>query len=345
MDRDGKERTQQTEPTSPSARHTVGAVVRRTGLSAHVLRAWERRYGAVRPVRTAGGQRLYTDDDLVRLRLLRRLTAGGWSISSIAGLPDAELERLAAEPLDVGVPAAGPEGGPGGERAGHVAETGGRGRSVEGIGAAYVEWCIAAGARMDEAAVHGLLWRAAVSLGSRAFLEEVLVPLLREVGGRWHAGELGPAQEHVVSQAVRRVMLRLLETLEVRGGGPVMVVTTLAGEQHEFGALMASLVARDEGWRAAYLGPSLPAEEVVRSVRVLNAEIAALSLVNLGEASRGVVEVGDLRAGLPVGVDVVLGGAGALQARRAYEAAGARVLESAAELREWLRARREAGAA
>jgi MerR family transcriptional regulator, light-induced transcriptional regulator len=65
--------------------HPIGVVARRTGVSLHVLRAWERRYGVVEPVRTEGGQRLYSDADVARLRLLRQVTEAGRNISQVAG--------------------------------------------------------------------------------------------------------------------------------------------------------------------------------------------------------------------------------------------------------------------
>ena len=78
-------------------RYPVRLVAVRTGLTPHVLRAWERRYGVVSPVRTDGGQRLYSDLDIERLRLLRRLTDRGHAIGRIASLPIAELARLDEE--------------------------------------------------------------------------------------------------------------------------------------------------------------------------------------------------------------------------------------------------------
>ena len=89
-------------------RHPVRLVASRTGLSPHVLRAWERRYGVVAPHRSAGGQRLYSDHDVERLRQLRQLTGRGHSISRIASLSLADLQRL--EQLAPPAPAMPPDG-------------------------------------------------------------------------------------------------------------------------------------------------------------------------------------------------------------------------------------------
>src|SRR5689334_19916106 len=77
-----------------SARISIGAVARKTGLSAHVLRAWERRYGVVKPRRTEGGLRLYTHEDILRLQLLRKLTEQGHPISQIASMSGSDLAEM-----------------------------------------------------------------------------------------------------------------------------------------------------------------------------------------------------------------------------------------------------------
>ncbi|MDH3428172.1 MAG: MerR family transcriptional regulator, partial [Gemmatimonadota bacterium] len=102
-----------TIPAEPE--HPIQVVSHRTGLSADVLRAWERRYGAVRPDRSASRRRLYSDRDIERLILLRRATKAGRTIGQIATLPDDRLRQLVASDVTAGirriadVPAAPPE--------------------------------------------------------------------------------------------------------------------------------------------------------------------------------------------------------------------------------------------
>src|SRR5512143_1438455 len=79
------------------AHHTIKAAAHRTGLTPHVLRVWERRYGAVKPGRTDTNRRLYSDEELERLSLLRDFTRGGHSISAVARLPLEKLRQLAAQ--------------------------------------------------------------------------------------------------------------------------------------------------------------------------------------------------------------------------------------------------------
>ena len=92
---------------SGEPRHPMKIVVRRSGLTPHVIRVWERRYGAVIPLRTPTNRRLYSDADIERLRVLRHLTHAGHSISHIAQLPMEQLQSLVRADTDeepVGVP-------------------------------------------------------------------------------------------------------------------------------------------------------------------------------------------------------------------------------------------------
>ncbi|HSJ09412.1 MAG TPA: MerR family transcriptional regulator [Longimicrobiales bacterium] len=299
--------------------HPIGVVAKRTGITLHVLRAWERRYAVVEPVRTSGGQRLYTDAHIERLRLLRRVTEAGRNISQVAALSDAELAGLAA--ADEQAPVEGP--------------------SPEGASnaASYRSASLAAGERLDGDAVYGALMRALVSLRPGEFLGEVLLPLLRDVGERWNAGRLGPAQEHVVSVAVRRVLTWLLDAYEPAPDAPVLVLTTVSGEQHEFGAMVVGAVALEEGWRVVYLGASLPPEEIARAATMLNAPVVGVSMVNRN-VTDAVAGVEALRRLMPASVRVLAGGAGAHVRAESLRAAGAEVLTELQDVRASLRAHR-----
>jgi DNA-binding transcriptional MerR regulator/methylmalonyl-CoA mutase cobalamin-binding subunit len=267
-------------------RHPMGVVVQRTGLSAHVLRAWERRYGAVEPGRTEGRQRLYSDAEVLRLRLLKRATEGGRSIGSVAELSTEELVTLVGE--DVGE--------------GHA-----------GAGADHEEYlaaCLEAADRMDGHGLRGHLMRAVVKLSAPVFVTGVVGPLLERVGEQWERGELRPAQEHVVSTAVRQVLDWLLGRFDASEDAPLLVAGTPSGELHEFGAMLAAVVAADAGWRVLYLGPSLPAEEIAAAADRVGAAVVAMSVVDgeEGDLELASRELTSLRAALPDGVLLVTGG-------------------------------------
>lgn len=288
-------------------RHPMGVVVQRTGLTAHVLRAWERRYGAVDPGRTKGGQRLYSDADVIRLRLLKRVTEVGRPIGSVARLPTEELAALVGEDAAAGT------GGVGGVGEVLAADGGEPVERWDGPGAIaqerYLSACLSAADALDGAALRSELMRAVVRLTPAVFVGGVVVPLLHRVGALWEQGVLRPAQEHVVSTAVRQVLDWLLGEFEPGEAAPILVSSTPSGELHEFGAMLASVVAADAGWRVLYLGPSLPPGEIAAAALLSAASVVAVSVVREQE-DPGVwkLELEELRDLLPRGVLLVVGG-------------------------------------
>jgi DNA-binding transcriptional MerR regulator len=207
------------------ARLPVRAVIKRTGLSADVLRAWERRYGAVKPARTAGGQRLYSESDVERLTLLRRAATAGHSIAEVATLDLSALEALIDEP------------------------TGDRSAPPAQAVARAIADALEAAERLDRAATEQIVRRFALGFGTAAMVDHVVGPFLREVGERWHAGTLSPAHEHLASRAIASVLGWALDSFNAVPRAPRLIVTTPAGEQHELGALLAAAAAAEEGWR------------------------------------------------------------------------------------------------
>src|SRR5918998_1168765 len=199
---------------SGAPRYPMRVVISRTGLTADVLRAWERRYGAVRPQRSAGGQRLYSEDDVARLTLLRRATLAGHSVAEIARLDESALEALLEEPARAQV-----------------------GPSADAVDA-VVATALAATTRLDAPAVEAALKRGALAFGGPALVDQVLSRFLQRVGELWHAGTLGPAHEHLASAAVRRVLGWATDAYTATPRAPRLVVATPVGELHEFGAML-----------------------------------------------------------------------------------------------------------
>lgn len=282
-------------------RHPIRVVSQRTGLSSPVLRAWERRYGAVTPSRSEGGQRLYSDADVRRLQLLATAVDGGRTIGLIADLDAEALHALIdadrENPVQMNGEAIPPDEG----RVGVALEL------IEGM-------------RTDE--LEQLLMRYAVELRPHELVEGVMLPLLQEVGRAWQSGRVHPCTEHVASITIRRFLEWLSSANPSGHEAPLALTGTPAGQRHEFGALLAGVVAAHEGWRVRFLGPDLPAAEVARAVETLGASMIALSAVHPRLDSRGVEEVLELRRALPDFVTVVIGGAGADPHGEAWTEAG-----------------------
>ena len=302
-----------TDRTNGEARYPMRVVMSRTGLTADVLRAWERRYGAVQPYRSPAGQRLYSDRDVERLLLLRRATLDGHSIGAIATLDDHALEALLAR-------------SPATEAATPHAEL----RTL-------LREAMHAAERLDSSALEATLRRATMALGATPFVDEFAPRFLVEVGERWHAGTLGVAHEHLATSLVRRALDRVIEAFVVPVRAPRLVVATPAGEQHELGAMLVAAAAAQEGWRVVYLGANLPAAEIIGAAQDVHARAVALSLV----AARGHDVVAELRAtarGLPDGTSLLVGGRTAELVVGETHARGVRVLGDIAALRRALRA-------
>ena len=260
--------------------YPIRAVSRMTGISVDTLRAWERRYEAVRPARNDRG-RLYSDDDVARLQKLGALVKRGHAIGTVAGLDDRALDGL----LD-------------GEAA-HAPEPGVR------AGAADLTTLGRALDRYDLDAIESTLNRHAVLLPPRELVFSVILPLLQEVGHRWETGRLRPAQEHLVSSIVRSVLGGLLRASTRPHASPRVVFATPAGERHELGLLSAALLAATAGYGVVYLGQDLPADDIAHAASTAGARIIVVSLTTPGAVTRD--EVGKL-AGLTAGVELWMGG-------------------------------------
>lgn len=308
------------DETKGSPRHPIRVVARRTGLSLATLRAWEKRYQVVDPHRSAGGHRLYRDEDISRLRLLREAVQGGRSIGQIADLSLEELEELVVED---------------GRSLHAAAQRSGGGREEAAV---FLEEALEAVRAYDVARVERILMRAAMTLQPGELLDQVVVGLLSEVGDLWHKGSVNVAQEHASSVAIQRFLGWLIGNAEVGSGARTIVFTTPAGQRHEFGALLAAAAAALEGWRAVYLGADLPAPDIAEAVAGSGAVAVAMSAVVSGVEPDPVSEILALREAVPEGVQIIAGGPALEEHAPALSQEGVVVVESLGGFRESLRA-------
>jgi len=281
--------------TDDEITHPINYASRRSGLSQHVIRAWERRYGAVEPLRTTTNRRSYTEQHVERLRLLKALCDGGHSIGSIARLSDDELRGMLAKTrLRVFEP-------PTNERllAQPPADPG-----------MHLEQCKETTRNQDEHGLRTALSDAHVSLGLYRFLTDVVGPLMEWVGNAWHDGELRISHEHLTSAVVRGYLSGLRDSSDGMGGEPAIVFSTPTDQHHEIGAQIAALLAGMEGWAGVYLGPNLPAEELVASAGIAGARAVALSVIYVPEAGRLLAFLKRLKSLLPESTELIVGGSG-----------------------------------
>jgi DNA-binding transcriptional MerR regulator/methanogenic corrinoid protein MtbC1 len=284
-----------------------------------VLRAWEMRYGVVSPSRTEGGQRLYSDADVLRLSLLHRVVEEGRNISQVAPMSTAELQVLARED----------ESG----RTGFDPPKPLAGTSAAGI-------LTDARRAVDELNPGGLeriLTRAALAFSVSTITDDIVGPLLREIGAAWEDGLAGPGQEHLATVVIRRFLEWMLQRVNAEEGAPVLVAGTASGEKHELGALLSAVSGAEAGWRSVFIGPDLPAEEIASVAVRLGAAVVAVSCVDPRTAQSLPGEIHAIRMRLPDGVRLVLGGPLPIAAEIAASETGVEFLGTLRELRAGLR--------
>jgi MerR family transcriptional regulator, light-induced transcriptional regulator len=262
---------------------TIKAVAQATGLTVETLRAWERRYEVVQPSRDGSGRRTYSATDVARLRLLRSATELGHTISRLAQLSEDDLAKL-------------------------VADSGGHARSAVARGQTYVDRALDAALHSDPSGVEEVLTSALALLPPNEVVNSVLVPLVREIGERWHQGEVSIAQEHMVTDIVKRLIISVSRGYLRSDQGPCLVLATLSGERHELGILMCSWLAATRRFRTHYLGVDCPAEEIARFALEVEARAVLISLVMPENEVPALDQLGRLASALDGRCEVWVGG-------------------------------------
>jgi len=273
----------------PAVTYPIRAVSLMTGVSIDTLRAWERRHQAVTPVRDERG-RMYTDADVRRIKRLRDAVAAGHAIGRVAAMSDELLEKMSLAAASDLVPAT---------------------RRVPSTSVVDTTTIIDALERFDAGTVETELARAAALLRPPELLRDVLVPVLTEVGERWHNGRGRITHEHMLSASVRNVLGSLLRVHQKAGVPDSLLFATPAGERHEFGALGAALMAASGGLGAIYLGPDLPGDDIVAVTTVVPIEVVVLGVSGAGDTERVDKEVALIARHLEPHVELWLGGPGA----------------------------------
>jgi DNA-binding transcriptional MerR regulator len=258
-----------------SVPYPIGAVSRLTGISTDTLRAWERRYQAVTPPR-GGRRRDYDQADVERLTLLRRVVEKGHAIGSVARLPNAELREMLTE-----------QTGPDSD-------------------SSIVNTLLSLLDRFDYAALNERLSRIAALLPASEVVEQVVFPVMREVGERWHRKEISMAQEHMMTMLVQRILGTLLTLNRPAADAPKLIFTTPQGEEHSLAVLAAAMLAPGAGISPIYLGPNLPVDEILLAQRRSGARAIVLQITDA--AVRSEPQVREIEEKLPADVEVWLGG-------------------------------------
>jgi len=227
--------------SSDSGALRIGEFARRVGVNPELLRAWERRYGLLQPIRTEGGFRLYTAEDAERVEQMKGALAEGLSAAEAA-------RRTLAPP----------------SRA--------NGDALENAR----ERLLAAAHAYDEAGVHSVLDEAIAGFALETVLRELILPVLREIGDEWERGELEVGEEHFATTVIRERLLSL-SRLWSRGGGPLAILACAPGERHDIGLIAFGLVLRSHGWRILFLGADTPVQTVAEAAAAMKPQLVVVA--------------------------------------------------------------------
>jgi methanogenic corrinoid protein MtbC1 len=248
----------------------IAALARRTGVRPDTLRKWEHRYGAIRPQRTPGGQRRYTETDVARVEWLKARLEEGYRIGEAAALLGST-------------------------------DVAGAPQSADELGEALYR-CVASN---EAAGIEQALAQAFGMLSVEDALTRVIAPVLERIGTGWAEGELSVAQEHLASTVVRGHLERLLA--DTRGAlRGVAVLACAPGERHELGLLMLAIMLRADGWQVAYLGADTPLFDAAHLAQQLDARLLCVS-ATMTDKLAGLAEA-VANAALGDSTELVLGG-------------------------------------
>ncbi|HAV62089.1 MAG TPA: hypothetical protein DCY13_06955 [Verrucomicrobiales bacterium] len=286
--------------------HPIKLVAAKTGLSPHLIRVWERRYGAVSPERTDTHRRMYSELDIERLKLLGMLTESGHSIGNIATL---DIDALRALMVDRPVPAAMPRG----EQL-HF--------DRREIGKHYVDRAVTAIADLKHAALENALQEGAVALGQQGVLIHVVAPLAEEVGVLWQNGTIGVAHEHFASAIIRTFLGNMSRPFAPNETSPHILTATPTGQLHELGAMLITAASVALGWQATYLGASISPVEIASALKQKPARVVGMSIVYPPDDPNVAKELRRLKQLLPEQVRLMVGGRAAPSYRDVIEDIG-----------------------
>ena len=250
--------------------YSIKEAASRSGVSIPTLRAWERRYGVVQPVRTPSGYRLYDEGSIARLKHMRALLSNGWR--------PREAARRVIEAAEAGETVLEGNGSrPAGASATDASE-------AERLGQAFLQ----AALRYDAAALETIMDDVFARGSFEWAMETVIFPALEGVGDAWESGELSVAAEHAASQAVVR-RLALFYEASARATTTEVVVGLPPAARHDLGALAFSVAARRVGVGVLFLGADVPIESwltVVRESGATYAVIAVPTAADVGAATQ-----------------------------------------------------------
>lgn len=234
--------------------YNIKAVVEATGLPAATLRAWERRYRALSPGRTASGYRLYSGRDIVILKWLKARVDEGMNISQAIHLlalqPPHETVN-AADGVRQSTPLQAPR------------------ESGDALVSALIHY--------DEGLADRVLEEAFAVYGVELVAERILAPAMARIGDMWHEGRVSTSSEHFASSYLRRKLDSIVNAFPQSNSGPLVVLGCAPGNWHELGVLLIHLMLRRRHVNTIYLGQNVPVDQFVEEMTQLKPTLIVMA--------------------------------------------------------------------
>lgn len=276
---------------------SIAAVERDTGLSKDTLRVWERRYGFPNPTRDGGGsERAYPLEQVEKLRLVKRLLDAGHRPGRVVGLSQQALQQLADTTTGPAPVALAPDWDD-----------------------AAVQDYLSLLRAHDAPTLRQRLTLDLARFGLPRFIDGLAVPLMRAVGEAWLRGQMAVYEEHACTEALQTVLRQALGNLPAPADDarPRVLLSTLPGEPHGLALLMVEAHLACEGAACISLGVQTPVWDLVQAAAAYRSDIVALGFTGCSNPNHTVDALQELRAKLPAGAEVWVGGnAPVLQRRR-----------------------------
>jgi DNA-binding transcriptional MerR regulator/methylmalonyl-CoA mutase cobalamin-binding subunit len=261
----------------------IAVVEQETGLSKDVLRKWETRYNYPIPGRNEYGDRVYSQDQVVRLRAIKRLLDGGYRPAKLFGLNAEELDGL-------------------------TDSTPSSARSINDTSAVSDMLQLLKGHHPQK--LRAALKRQLQNQGLKLFVQDTIAPFSTAVGSAWSRGEIQIYEEHLFSDIATVMLRQALDALDTPDGRPRLLLTTLPGEPHTLGLLMAACLFTLQGAHCIYLGAETPGGDIAQAARTHDVDAIALSFSSAFPARQFAPALSGLRQLIPAKIDIVAGGTG-----------------------------------
>jgi DNA-binding transcriptional MerR regulator/methylmalonyl-CoA mutase cobalamin-binding subunit len=263
-----------------------------SGVSEYTLRAWERRYSIIIPFRSESNRRLYSEYDINKLKLLRKLTERGIQISNLSSLSINDLKGLLNR-VDS-----------------EIISTDEKYLQLYDIASVdkTINDSLEAIKNFNEKKLLLILHRVYKKSNFLEFVENVLFPVMVKIGYQWKSGLLRIAHEHFTSAVIVKFVLKISSEFEIKNKAPKIVITSPDGQHHDFGAIIGDSLAASEGWKSTYLGVSLSAEDIATAVNQTNSHCIFLSIIYPNDNPRMEAQLLELSKSIHDDVVIIAGG-------------------------------------